>query len=78
MPRRCIISGPGVTYALAGQSVFFITGTERGLVGYWRINEGPGGMVFDSSSYYNVGPVKGEPDWTANIVPLADLHGHST
>lgn len=47
-------------------------GTERGLVGYWRVNEGPGGMVFDSSSYNNVGPIKGEPLWTANTVPVLD------
>ena len=49
-----------------------LTGTERGLVGYWRINEGPGGMVFDHSSYGNVGPVKGEPQWTAAVVPVHD------
>ena len=49
-----------------------LTGTERGIVGYWRINEGPGAMVFDFSSYNNVGPIKGEPSWSANIVPLQD------
>jgi len=49
-----------------------LTGTERGLVGYWRINEGPGGMVFDHSSYGNVGPIKGEPQWTAAMVPVHD------
>jgi len=47
-------------------------GTERGLVGYWRINEGPGAMVFDFSSYNNIGPIKGEPKWTANIVPAQE------
>jgi len=49
-----------------------LNGTERGLVGYWRINEGPGAMIFDFSSYNNVGPVKGEPNWTANMVPLSE------
>ena len=49
-----------------------LNGTERGIVGYWRINEGPGSMVFDFSSYNNVGPVKGNPNWTANRVPLAE------
>jgi len=49
-----------------------LTGTERGLVGYWRINEGPGGMVFDNSSYGGVGPIKGEPQWTANMVPVLE------
>ena len=52
-----------------------LNGTERGIVGYWRINEGPGAMVFDFSSYNNVGPIKGEPDWTANRVPLAEAPG---
>ena len=41
-------------------------------VGYWRINEGPGAMVFDFSSYNNVGPIKGEPHWSANRVPLSE------
>jgi len=49
-----------------------LNGTERGLVGYWRMNEGPGAMIFDFSSYNSVGPVKGEPNWTANVVPLQD------
>ena len=49
-----------------------LTGTERGLVGYWRINEGPGAMVFDHSSYGNVGPIKGEPQWTAAKLPFYD------
>lgn len=49
-----------------------LNGTERGLVGYWRINEGPGAMVFDFSSYNSVGPVKGEPNWSANIVPAQE------
>ena len=49
-----------------------LNGTERGLVGYWRINEGPGSIVFDFSSYNNPGPIKGEPAWTANRVPLSE------
>ena len=47
-----------------------LNGTERGIVGYWRINEGPGAIVYDGSSYSNLGPIKGEPAWTANVVPL--------
>jgi len=54
-----------------------LNGTERGLVGYWRMNEGPGAMVFDTSSYNNVGPIKGEPNWTANTVPLQEQPGMS-
>ena len=52
-----------------------LNGTERGIVGYWRLNEGPGAMVFDFSSYGNVGPIKGEPQWTANMVPLTGSDG---
>ena len=26
-----------------------VVGAERGIVGYWRLNEGPGAMVFDHS-----------------------------
>jgi hypothetical protein len=54
-----------------GEMRKILNGTERGLVGYWRINEGPGAMVFDSSSYSSVGGIKGEPNWTANVVPLS-------
>ena len=49
-----------------------LLGTERGLVGYWRLNEGPGGMVFDHSSYGNLGPIKGDPAWTANNHPISE------
>jgi len=49
-----------------------LNGTERGIVGYWRINEGPGAMVNDFSSYNNSGPIKGEPKWTANVVPIQE------
>ena len=54
-----------------------LNGTERGIVGYWRINEGPGAMVFDFSSYNNVGPVKGEPVWSASRVPLSEAPGNA-
>ena len=36
------------------------------LAGYWRINEGPGGMIFDHSSHGNLGPIKDSPAWTAS------------
>ena len=50
-----------------------LSGTERGLVGYWRMNEGPGALVFDLSSYANFGPIKGDPRWTANAgLPVQD------
>ena len=56
---------------IAAENRKILNGTERGIVGYWRINEGPGAMVFDFSSYNNPGPIKGEPNWTANLVPTA-------
>ena len=34
-------------------------------------------MIFDTSSYNSVGPIKGEPRWTANMVPLQELSGSS-
>ena len=51
-------------YALSEGEIYenmrrVLTGTERGIVGYWRINEGPGAMVFDQSSYGNIGPING-------------------
>ena len=49
-----------------------LNGTERGLVGYWRLNEGPGYAAFDFSSYNNIGPIKGEPQWSANVVPVQE------
>ena len=59
----------------AGPRVSILSGTERGISGYWRLNEGPGAMIFDTSSYNSVGPIKGEPRWTANMVPLQELSG---
>mmetsp|Transcript_14496 Transcript_14496/g.47315 ORF Transcript_14496/g.47315 Transcript_14496/m.47315 type:complete len:627 (-) Transcript_14496:332-2212(-) len=47
-----------------------LTGAERGIVGLWRINEGPGGMIFDLSNYNNIGPIKGDPKWTATNLPI--------
>jgi hypothetical protein len=47
-----------------------LTGAERGIVGLWRINEGPGGMIFDLSNYNNIGPTKGNPKWTATNLPI--------
>ena len=55
-----------------------ITGTERGISGYWRLNEGPGAMVFDMSHYQNSGPIKGEPQWTANMVPIQEAAASSS
>ena len=48
-----------------------LLGTERGLVGYWRLNEGPGGMVFDQASYGNGadhGDSSGPPTTTPRVL----------
>jgi hypothetical protein len=36
-----------------------LKGSEQGLVGYWKLNEGPGGTVFDSTVAGNHGPLMG-------------------
>merc|ERR1711998_264172 len=46
-------------------------GGERNLVGYWRLNEGPGGMVFDQTFQMNHGPIKGSPVWGSSTVQVS-------
>jgi len=36
----------------------------QGLVGYWNMDEGSGGTVYDSSNYANNGSTSGGPTWT--------------
>ena len=55
-----------------------LTGTEPGLVGYWRFDEGSGDIAFDATPNGNhgqlgeaVGPDEHDPDWVANGAPLA-------
>ena len=49
------------------------TAPDSRLAGYWRSNEGPGGMVFDHSSHGNLGPIKGSPAWTASTHPVSEV-----
>ena len=49
------------------------TAPDSRLAGYWRINEGPGGMIFDHSSHGNLGPIKGSPAWTASTHPVSEV-----
>ena len=53
-----------------------LTGTEPGLVGYWRFDEGTGDTVFDATGRGNhgrlgdvVGPDLFDPRWTSNAAP---------
>jgi hypothetical protein len=47
-----------------------VTGTEDGLVGYWRFNEGEGTTASDSSPSGNHGTVT-SPVWTRDAAPIA-------
>ena len=47
-----------------------ISGSEDGLVGYWRFNEGEGTTVSDSSPYANHGTIT-SPVWTKEAAPIA-------
>jgi len=40
-----------------------LTGTEEGLVGYWKLNEGSGTIAYDSSANDNHGTLEGDPVW---------------
>ena len=40
-----------------------LTGTEEGLVGYWKFNEGSGTTAYDSSPNDNHGTLEGDPVW---------------
>jgi hypothetical protein len=40
-----------------------ITGTEAGLIGYWKLKEGSGKIAYDSSPNQNHGTIIGDPVW---------------
>jgi hypothetical protein len=46
-----------------------LAGTEEGLVGYWRFNEGNGTTVYDSSPYENHGTIT-SPVWITEAAPV--------
>ena len=46
-----------------------ISGSEEGLIGYWRFNEGQGTVVHDSSPRQNHGTVEGAT-WTTDAAPV--------
>ena len=47
-----------------------VSGTEEGLVGYWRFNEGEGTTAYDSSPYENHGTITA-PIWTREAAPVS-------
>jgi len=47
-----------------------LTGTEEGLVGYWRFDEGSGTTTADSSGHGNTGTLMNGPQWVASTAPI--------
>ncbi len=47
-----------------------ISGTESGLVGYWRFNEGSGDTAFDQTSNHNDGTLHGGVTWVISTAPI--------
>ncbi len=47
-----------------------LTGTETGLAGYWKLDEGAGLTAFDATANHNDGPLLNGPVWTASIAPV--------
>jgi hypothetical protein len=47
-----------------------LTGTETGLVGYWRFDEGAGAVAADATSTKNNGSVSGFATWVASDAPV--------
>ncbi|MFQ6036135.1 MAG: LamG-like jellyroll fold domain-containing protein, partial [Sedimentisphaerales bacterium] len=47
-----------------------LSGSEDGLVGYWKLNEGEGATVFDHSPNQNHGTIAGAT-WTTEAAPVA-------
>ena len=41
-----------------------LVGTESGLRAYWKLNEGGGGVIEDSSPAANVGILRNGPNWS--------------
>jgi hypothetical protein len=47
-----------------------LLGTEQGLVGYWKLNEGIGDTAFDKSSYGNHGILHNGVTWSDSSAPI--------
>lgn len=46
-----------------------LTGTESGLVGYWKFNEGSGIITYDQTPYGNNGTLINGPIWSSGVTP---------
>jgi hypothetical protein len=47
-----------------------ITGSEEGLIGYWKFNEGSGTMTLDNTTNSHHGTLNGEPTWMQSSAPI--------
>ncbi len=47
-----------------------LRGTEKGLVGYWKFNEGQGTKAFDSASIPHDGTLVNGPTWVTETAPI--------
>ena len=56
-----------------------LTGTETGLMGYWKLNDGSGSTVIDSSNNSNPGTLMGEATWVQeSVTNVGGLVGSNT
>jgi hypothetical protein len=59
----------------AGRSL--LNGTELGLAGYWRLDEGSGSIVYDQTNNARHGTLHGNVQWVKSTVALAEDVGIS-
>jgi hypothetical protein len=50
-----------------------LTGSEAGLVGYWRFDEGSGNTTGDSSRHGNTGTLFNGPVWVVSTAPITSV-----
>lgn len=50
---------------IQSQMSFELSGSEPGLVAYWRLNEGIGATVADDSPWDHIASMYNSPTWTA-------------
>ena len=65
-----LLTGSGTSYVLKETNPFKHLSLDDGLVGYWRLNEGTGAAVADSSRSRNNGTFT-TPAWSTNAAPLS-------
>ena len=73
---RTITSSLAVMLVLQFMLVADSDGAEKGMVGYWRFNEGSGNITKDPSEFENSGELVGDAKWVKGIEETAiDLDG---